>query len=65
MANWYKGYFSDLPYVPLHLRELSPLFIDFALLKAGYKAPQSSEKTYCELGCGYGYNLIILAALLP
>ncbi len=65
MSDSRKGYFGDLPYVPLHIRELSPLFINFSLLKAGYKPPKSSELSYCELGCGYGYNLVILAACYP
>ena len=66
MADWRHGYYSELQHTPLHLRETSPLYIDFALLRAGYKPPQSdSSLTYCDLGCGYGYNLIILASCYP
>ena len=65
MAKWNKGYYSKLPYPSQHLRETSPVYINFCLLRAGYLAPNSQNMSYCELGCGYAYNLILLAACYP
>lgn len=65
MGNWANGYNTDFTYIPYFLRELSPVCIDMALVKSGYKPPKGDSLTYCELGCGLGYTSLILAACFP
>jgi SAM-dependent methyltransferase len=60
MSAQADGYITDLGYTHGYYRELSPLRVKLALLKAGLPAPDFT--TACELGFGQGVSLAIHAA---
>ena len=59
------GYITDVPYTHGYYRELSPCFIDFALLLNGFEPPRRSPLRYLELGYGQGLTANIHAAAVP
>ena len=63
MTAWTAGYVSDIDYVPGFYRALSPSLLNFVALLNGYEpAPVGNGFTYCELGCGLGQTVALLAA---
>lgn len=62
IPNCSNGYMT-VPYVKAHYPDSNPLSIRFALENAGIVAP--SIQRVCELGCGYGHNLLVHAAANP
>ena len=66
MQHWARGYVSDLTYTHGFYRELSPSFLSFAALLSGHNAPDTNKGVnYCELGCGQGYTMNVIAAANP
>ncbi len=65
-TQWQDGYVCDVPYTSSFHFEITPSYINFTLLLNGFETPDLSDDfTYCELGCGFGANLMVLAALYP
>lgn len=58
--SWNEGYVTDIDYTHGYYRELSPSLQRFALICAGFAAPE--EGAYLELGCGQGLSACIHAA---
>ncbi|HLK25842.1 MAG TPA: class I SAM-dependent methyltransferase [Caulobacteraceae bacterium] len=63
--DWTSGYVSEIDYTHGYYRELSPGWIDFALLTSGYAPPKRAGMRYLELGYGQGLSLNIHAAAAP
>ncbi|WP_422018785.1 class I SAM-dependent methyltransferase [Roseibium sp.] len=65
-TDWNSGYVSDIDYTYGFYRELSPTVLALAALVQGRRAPKiDTPLTYCELGCGQGLSMNILAAANP
>ena len=64
MTSWSSGYVTDITYTHGFYRELTPNILGFAALLQG-KKNASAIKTYCELGCGHGLSMNLLAAANP
>ncbi|WP_369062430.1 class I SAM-dependent methyltransferase [Caulobacter sp. 73W] len=66
MTSWSEGYTTDLQYTSSFYSELAPAHLGFAALVAGARPPAlSGEFNYCELGCGQGVSVNVLAATNP
>ena len=66
MGDWTGGYVADLEYVTGFYREQSPTFLNFVCMLNGYEPlPLHDGFTYCELGCGLGLTVGLLAAADP
>ncbi len=66
MSDWNAGYIADIEYVTGFYREQSPDFLNFVCLLNGYEPHHLDDGyTYCELGCGLGYTVSVLAAADP
>ncbi|MFV3076661.1 class I SAM-dependent methyltransferase [Niveispirillum fermenti] len=67
MANgWSEGYMAETNYTHGFYRELSPSLLAVAALAANQTAPDPAKPlTYCELGCGQGVTVNLLAAANP
>lgn len=64
---WSGGYVSDVVYTLGFHRELAPSFLNYVcLINAVEGLPAGGRRLrYCELGCGRGYDCILLAAANP
>lgn len=62
MNDWNEGYVTDLGYTYGYYREMAPGAIRFALNAAGFEAPPAEGFNYCELACGQGFGLALMAA---
>ncbi len=66
MPDWSGGYVTDVEYTSRYFSELSPALIDLALTMRRVRPPQSDGPfSYCELGCGHGLTVNLLAAANP
>jgi SAM-dependent methyltransferase len=66
MSSWTSGYVADLVYTHGFYRELTPALLSFVALSRGQHGPEaSSPLQYCELGCGQGVSMNLLAAANP
>lgn len=66
MNAWASGYVADLGYTYGFYRELTPNLLSFAALALGRHGPDASAPLdYCELGCGQGFSMNLLAAANP
>lgn len=66
MSDWSAGYVTDLNYEAAFFMEQSPTILRLAcLLNSVETPPDGSAFTYCDLGCGEGLTLLILAAANP
>lgn len=65
MAKWAHGYNVEVPYTFGFYKETSPLWIKYATLLAGKRFPSLKSLRVLELGCGQGYNLLLLASAFP
>lgn len=62
------GYFTVSDYVPTWQPELAPAWLDHVATDAGLAAPRlraGAPFRYCEIGCGLGWTLNLLAAANP
>jgi len=65
-ASWSDGYVADSEYVPGFYKEQVPNHLDLACLLSGFEPPRRAPGwTYCDLGCGQGATLLVLAAANP
>lgn len=65
-ASWMSGYVGDVPYTLGFYRELAPTFLNMACVLNGIDGLRvKGPLRYCELGCGRGYGLTLLAAANP
>jgi len=61
-----SGYVTDTPYTWGFYGELSPVYLNFISALNGQRPrPLDDGFTYCELGCGNGVSVNILAELFP
>jgi SAM-dependent methyltransferase len=66
MADWSHGYVTDVEYQRELHREQGPAHLDVACLLNGVEPPdRQGEAAYCDLGCGPGYGVALLAATNP
>ncbi|TAD88693.1 MAG: methyltransferase domain-containing protein [Alphaproteobacteria bacterium] len=66
MQAWSRGYVTDIPYTTGFYRELAPGHLHFAALANGTLPMAYGRRIrYCELGCGYGFTTLALAAANP
>ena len=65
--DWTSGYISELPYTMGFFRELTPGIQNFALGVKGvaFGGTACESFTYCELACGQGVSMVLLAAAHP
>ncbi len=66
MSDWTSGYVADIGYTHGFYQELTPARLELCALISGHQAPDASKPlTYCELGCGQGFSMNVLAAANP
>src|SRR5690606_18685525 len=66
MSSWTSGYVADLGYTHGFYRELTPALLSLVALARGQHGPEpASPLEYCELGCGQGLSMSLLAAANP
>lgn len=66
MSAWSDGYNADIAYTHGAYRELAPGYLSYICLLNGIRPPRTDRPfRYCELGCGQGMTLNILAATHP
>lgn len=64
--NWNEGYATDVEYTTGFFPELSPSYLNFACVLNGVEpVPIQQSFSYCELGCGQGFTVNLLAAAYP
>jgi SAM-dependent methyltransferase len=67
-GDWGDGYIVDIAYLPGYFRQQSPAHLNLACLLGGFAGIDSSPVlplSYLELGCGYGFSALALAAANP
>lgn len=64
MSAWSSGYVADINYTFGYYRELAPAMFPLLSLLQGQRGP-SGPLNYCELGCGQGFSMNLLAAANP
>jgi len=66
MQHWTSGYVEGLDYTHGFYRELTPALLALAALSRGQRFNLAAPHLkYCELGCGQGFSLNLLAAANP
>jgi SAM-dependent methyltransferase len=64
--DWTAGYTADIEYIAGFFRELSPTYLNFVCVVNGFQPVRTDRPyTYCELGCGRGLTVNVLAATNP
>lgn len=64
MSQWSSGYNVDVGYTFGFYHEMSPDWLDYVLTFQRVSLPKGKLR-YLELGCGYGFGLILLAGMHP
>lgn len=66
MSAWSSGYVADIGYTHGFYRELTPNLLALVALVRNQQGPVPNEGLdYCELGCGQGFSMNLLAAGNP
>lgn len=65
MSDWSHGYNVEHGYTYGYYREMSPVWLDYVCTLMGNRGPEGKGRRYLELGCGQGFNLLVLAAANP
>ena len=66
MSDWSSGYVSDIEYTTAYYQEQVPSILQLAcLLNQVETGGLDRGYNYCELGCGFGHTLLVLAASNP
>ena len=66
MNNWMEGYSSDVEYTAQYYKEITPNHLNFTAVLNGIEPIDvDGAFNYCELGCGQGVTVLVLAALYP
>jgi SAM-dependent methyltransferase len=65
-SGWTDGYVSDVAYTDGYYAELAPVHLNYVAM-LNHCAPRRLDRpfTYCELGCGNGHTVSVLAAAYP
>jgi len=64
--DWSEGYVHDLAYTDNFYAELAPAHLNYVAVLNGYRPrPLDQPFTYCELGCGNGQTVTVLAGANP
>lgn len=64
-TEWSHGYVTDVQYTAGFYRETTPLWLKFLTLFVNQRQSHRENFAYCELGCGQGMNLNLIAAVNP
>jgi len=64
-TEWSHGYVTDVQYTAGFYRETTPLWLKFLTVFVNQRQSYKENFTYCELGCGQGMNLNLIAAVNP
>jgi SAM-dependent methyltransferase len=66
MARWDHGYVTDIAYTASAYQETTPSWLAACSLLLGYRPPDiSGPFRYADVGCGNGFNTLIIAAVNP
>ena len=66
MSDWAAGYVSDVEYLSGYYGHQEPGLLNLACLINGYQPPAiEGGYSYCDLGCGFGETVRVLAAANP
>lgn len=66
MTQTQSDYLMDMPYSYSFYKELTPLWLSTAAIFQGVAAPDPAQSfRYCDLGCGFGINLLVAALAHP
>lgn len=66
MSDWGGGYVTETEYLPGYYREQAPAHMALACLLNGVAPPAlGPDFAYCDLGCGPGRTVALLAAANP
>ena len=61
-----SAYVLDAPYTWSYFEYQSPLLMSFVARLNGYEMPDLAKPfTYCDLGCGNGVSVFLLASAYP
>jgi len=64
-TEWAHGYVTDVQYTAGFYRETTPLWLKFLTVFVNQRQSYKENFTFCELGCGQGINLNLIAAVNP
>ena len=64
-SGWSHGYVTDVQYTAGFYRETTPLWLKFLTVYFNQRQSYKENFTFCELGCGQGMNLNLIAAVNP
>lgn len=66
MGDWTSGYVADVEYLGGYYGHQEPGLMSLACLLNGFEPPDmTGGYSYCDLGCGFGETLLVLAAANP
>lgn len=63
--NWSHGYVTEVPYTSGFYKEMTPTWLWFVANLLNQHFDLQRGYTYCELGCGTGFGLNVMAAANP
>jgi hypothetical protein len=56
----------DITYYQTFFQKVAPAWLDHVALLSGFAPPERAEGfTWCDLGCGQGVSVVLLAATNP
>jgi SAM-dependent methyltransferase len=61
--EWSHGYVTDVQYTAGFYRETTPLWLKFLTVFVNQRQSYKENFNFCELGCGQGLNLNLIAAV--
>jgi SAM-dependent methyltransferase len=64
-TEWAHGYVTDVQYTAGFYRETAPLWLKFLSVYVNQRQSYKENFNFCELGCGQGMNLNLIAAVNP
>ena len=64
-TEWSHGYVTDVQYTAGFYRETTPLWLKFLSVYVNQRQSYKENFAFCELGCGQGMNLNLIAAVNP
>jgi len=64
-GDWSGGYVTDIAYMPGFYHHQTPSFMGLACLLNGFEPPPLDGLAYCDLGCGPGFGIALMAATDP
>ena len=64
-TEWAHGYVTDVQYTAGFYRETAPLWLKFLTVFVNQRQSYKENFAFCELGCGQGMNLNLIAAVNP